>query len=400
MSKNWVELMERPTFGANSYISMEGFFLGFFKEAVQSLKPVHSIHMTGTLVAEVDEVIAGLEELGFVALVKKHTPIKRKKKQATGTGFLGRRARRSDEDPTPMFFMREQCGTLAYFYPTATTDGASVFQGYTLDDDIKDKLLGFLEGKLIEEQHGDGKVWSLSASPGGGLETRLLGVAGKPLERGNYTDEVLSSFDRAIHDLMSPDPLGRLVIIEGKPGTGKTFLVRGLIYEARELKHYLLPPNMVQQLGTPEFIPLLLEMAQQKEDGPAVFILEDADQCLVPRGADNMSAISSMLNLTDGILGRLVDIRLVLTTNASKVDMDQALLRTGRISSFMTVNELTADRANEVYHRLADKNREEPYVKPTILADVYYHATNKPAEMESLVPVPAQAKKDRRVGFG
>ncbi len=49
-----------------------------------------------------------------------------------------------------------------------------------------------------------------------------------------------------------------------------------------------------------------------------MLIVEDADECLVQRGSDNMSTIASVLNISDGILGSILDVRVLATTNAEK----------------------------------------------------------------------------------
>lgn len=94
--------------------------------------------------------------------------------------------------------------------------------------------------------------------------------------------------------------------------------------------------------------------------GPIVLILEDADQCLVPRAADNISSISSLLNLSDGILGSLLDIRIIATTNAKQEKMDQAILRDGRLSKRIEVNALEYDQANHIFQRLTQSKNALP----------------------------------------
>ncbi len=65
-------------------------------------------------------------------------------------------------------------------------------------------------------------------------------------------------------------------------------------------------------MDSPEFLPLLLRVKDNHEK-PIILIIEDGDACLAPRKSDNISAITSLLNLSDGILGSIIDIKMIIT---------------------------------------------------------------------------------------
>jgi SpoVK/Ycf46/Vps4 family AAA+-type ATPase len=98
-------------------------------------------------------------------------------------------------------------------------------------------------------------------------------------------------------------------------------------------------------------------------------ILEDADNILTPRGKDNLSLISTLLNMTSGILGSMLDIRAVATTNSPTKDIDPALMRPGRLSSHVTVGELDKEKAASVFKRLTGKAK--TFSGQVSLAEVY-----------------------------
>ncbi len=158
--------------------------------------------------------------------------------------------------------------------------------------------------------------------------------------------------------------------------------MRALIDAIKGAVFVFVPPGIVDFLASPELIPMLIQKKSSNYvDGPIVFILEDADNILVPRAKDNMSLISTLLNMTSGILGSMLDIRAVATTNSPKADIDPALLRPGRLSSHMTVGRLDTAKANAIFKRLTGKARipkaaggNEPFSKETTLADVYLMA--------------------------
>lgn len=222
-----------------------------------------------------------------------------------------------------------------------------------------------------------------------GPEFKSMGVGGQKLERGNYEDDVLKGYDRVIADLSSATPAGRVAILDGKPGTGKTFLVRGLLDEVKDVIFVIVPANLIAELAQPGMIPALVGLHQSRGDKPMVFLIEDADECLAPRMGDNMSSVSVILNLGDGILGQLLDVRIVATTNAHHQDVDEAIKRPGRLSAMVHVGPLGAAKANEVYKRLTGTTEEKITGKAS-LAEVYQMARDT-----GWTPPP----KERKVGF-
>lgn len=185
------------------------------------------------------------------------------------------------------------------------------------------------------------------------LDIVSIGDASIPLIHGNYTPTVMEDFNYIITDLRSSHPSGRISIIEGEPGTGKTHLIRGLLDKLPDTMFVLISPDVVPSLAGPELLPLLLATkSNQSKIGPIVLVLEDADRCLVAREKGDMSQIQSLLNLGDGILGSLLDLRIIATTNASKLDMEAAILRPGRLSKRLEVGPLDHNTAEGVFRCL------------------------------------------------
>ena len=69
-------------------------------------------------------------------------------------------------------------------------------------------------------------------------------------------------------------------------------------------------------------------------DRVKVIILEDADRLLWRRGGDNREAVSSLLNIADGLLGRMLRIHVVCSVNSAMEDIDPAILRPGRLLNY------------------------------------------------------------------
>lgn len=216
-----------------------------------------------------------------------------------------------------------------------------------------------------------GKVYMLASSMQG-LEFRGLPTfVNAPLERANYTPEVIKGFDRTKKELEAKTPTGRITIFDGPPGTGKTFMVKALLSEVdpKRTAFVFISSNLVAELATPNFVPAILAFSDNLDTKSITFIVEDADECIAPRDGMNMSAVSAVLNFGDGILGSLLDIRLVMTTNAKRQQIDPAIMRPGRLSSMIKIDALPAEQAAEVFKRLTGK--EELFDEPKTLAEVY-----------------------------
>lgn len=218
------------------------------------------------------------------------------------------------------------------------------------------RYLTWWQTKLIDEVDTTyAKVSGIFATQTG-LEVKDFSASvGWPLDRTNYSSEVLSFYDKISSEFVSSTPSGRLAILDGKPGCGKTFLLRGLVQDLSERAHFIyLPASLVPSLDGPQMLSILDEMSRygryDPRSGRKVFIVEDADECLVARGADNISAIRSLLNFCDGFLGTMLDIRIVATTNSGFVGrtdkIDPALLRPGRLIARTTVPPLTSAEVN------------------------------------------------------
>lgn len=229
--------------------------------------------------------------------------------------------------------------------------------------------------KKAPPKDNKGKINVLTSSYEG-LATQELSMAAVPLELTNYNKVTQEGIAHIVKELKSPLPTGRLVILEGEPGTGKTFLVRSLIKEVKSATFIIVPSGMVGRLSDPSIIPVFMEFKKKKipseeriiekmssggmkDDiaNPIVLVIEDADQCLLTRNANNMDTISTILNLTSGILGDAIDIRIIATTNSHMEDLDKAIIRDGRMSTHVQVGNLSPDEATVVYRRiLKDEN--------------------------------------------
>lgn len=144
-----------------------------------------------------------------------------------------------------------------------------------------------------------------------------------------------------------------LSIFEGSPGTGKTSYLRHLMGVLKEThRFYFIPPATMGVLSNPDFIGFWAEQRRRHADMQFVVILEDSDAALMTRGADNREQVSAILNLSDGMLADFLRLQIICTINCKAADIDQALLRPGRLLSHRVFHRLGYTQASRLAESL------------------------------------------------
>jgi SpoVK/Ycf46/Vps4 family AAA+-type ATPase len=115
------------------------------------------------------------------------------------------------------------------------------------------------------------------------------------------------------------------------------------------------------------------------KDKTTVLILEDADSCLERRDGSNTSLVSTLLNATDGLLGDILNLRIIATTNVHKADIDPAVTRAGRLCQFMNVGKLSPERCVKVFKRLQPGKPVPAFNSPKVLAEIYREIKGAPS---------------------
>jgi SpoVK/Ycf46/Vps4 family AAA+-type ATPase len=75
---------------------------------------------------------------------------------------------------------------------------------------------------------------------------------------------------------------------------------------------------------------------------------------------DSIDAISAALNMGDGILGDVCNIRLVITTNQPVTEIDEAMKRPGRLSTSCVVGSLGKEEIEIAWKKLSG-DKEMPF---------------------------------------
>lgn len=217
-------------------------------------------------------------------------------------------------------------------------------------------------------------VYTFVLDSAGELILESLGAINYPFKNVNYTNLVCEKYKFIMEELNSKSPIGRIVIFQGEPGTGKTWLLRNIISEIKDHICVILKPSFIPKLSEPSTLSTLLNV--KGTELPLLFLVEDADELLAKRTGTNMESVSSLLNLGDGIIGSLLDIRIILTSNTIVSEFDEAILRPGRLLDIINIGLLSPDEANKCYNVLReDKNlkptNDKKYYNNTSLAQIY-----------------------------
>lgn len=125
-----------------------------------------------------------------------------------------------------------------------------------------------------------------------------------------------------------------IVLLHGLPGTGKTTYLRYLIGKIKK-RVLFLSPSLAGNLMNPDFVELLVSNPE------TVVIIEDAERIIMDRKHSPDSSVSSLLNISDGLLADFLKIQLICTFNNSLTLVDSALLRKGRLIAKHEFGKLT-----------------------------------------------------------
>ena len=154
----------------------------------------------------------------------------------------------------------------------------------------------------------------------------------------NYNDDL--PYDK-YKEFCEKDGSG-LALMFGTPGTGKTSLIKKLIYDCSDTNFYIMDFSMLQNIVSGQFLSFLLGLKN------AVIIMEDCEYILKRRNTHENPLINSLLNITDGLVGDALNIRFLCTFNAALTDIDEALLRPGRLKVKYEFKALNKDKTKAI----------------------------------------------------
>lgn len=245
----------------------------------------------------------------------------------------------------------------------------------TFTQELTNQLLKF----KIREQGTQYKINLLTQSRYEGITTEQLKINRVKLDiQANYNDDFTEAHETITKRLNQKNDKG-LVILHGLPGTGKTSYLRFLTGKIRK-KIFFLQPHIAAHITDPEFVSILIQNPN------SVLIIEDAENILMNREDTGNSVVSILLNLADGLLSDCLNLQIICTFNTSISNIDEALLRKGRLIAKYEFGKISAEKAQQLSEKLGFQTQ---ISEPMTLAEIY-NQTEKQFH---------QPKEKRKIGF-
>jgi hypothetical protein len=248
-------------------------------------------------------------------------------------------------------------------YITPKIDTCCIFTELEDKEQIKDLIDLILESVVEPPEEVHLAKLSLINSAGSGF--RLTESTINPIEvdiNRNYNND-FSPINDIVDEFLNSRGSG-LIILHGLPGTGKTSYIRHLINKYDKQFVYV-TQEIASNLSSPNFVTFCLEQLKG-----SILILEDCESLLKSRECGNRNTgISDLLDMTDGLLSDIFNIKFICTFNEDIKNIDKALLRKGRLHCKYEFQKLVEHKAIALadYLNLDSKK----IVGDTSLADIY-----------------------------
>lgn len=190
----------------------------------------------------------------------------------------------------------------------------------------------------------------------------------------NYPSAARGALTKVVR--ATPDSInGKILLLTGDPGTGKSHFIQTLATEWRTWCRTSVlwsPPGF---LADESYVFSLLdrmktdfdEQGRSKDARWNLLVMEDSGELIETTGALS-PGFSTLLNVSDGLLGLSLNLLFAITTNEPVAKIHKAIRRPGRLLGHVELGHMTTDEANA----WLDTNGSPARVtRPSTLAELY-----------------------------
>lgn len=233
-----------------------------------------------------------------------------------------------------------------------------------------------MERYLLKDKETGGS-FELISFDGGTIDTETVTLGMETI----LDDRILSlhygddfpDWSREYEQLITAKKSG-LSILDGPPGTGKSSYIRHLMGRLKSThRFFFVPPGVIDVVSNSSFVSFWSRQQMSHKGRQFVLVLEDAEAALMKRGGDNHSLVSSLLSVTDGLLGDFLKLQVICTINCKYQDIDPALRRAGRLVCSYHFPRLSYSRACHIASQIGRPipGKEEFFEGDYSLAELY-----------------------------
>lgn len=230
----------------------------------------------------------------------------------------------------------------------------------TYVESVKDKLI------IKERKKKEVNVKLLAQDCGDYYLTDNTNIKKTDLDLKLFYDDELFETNKLIVSELDKKRSG-LYILNGEPGSGKTNYIRHLISQVKKKNIVIIPSYLIGELASPALTRFLIS-----DLSDTIIILEDAEELIMTKNDHRNNGLSNILNISDGILGDMLNIQFIITFNTSRDNVDKALLRSGRLIAEHAFGKLDKDKATAISKNIG---KNIVYTEDVILTDIFNEKT-------------------------
>ena len=202
----------------------------------------------------------------------------------------------------------------------------------------------------------------------------------------NYGKKFTDVYKKTVHKLKNNNK--GLYMFHGDPGTGKSSFIRHLTTVV-DKEFIFIPSSFIEKfISDPDIFAILLRRRK------CILILEDAEKILISRDREDNQFISTLLNISDGILSDILEASVILTYNCDDTKIDTALKRKGRTMVDYRFDKLSIEECKILAKYLDFKEEQIDSIKEKMSLSEIYNMNDENKFYED------DDKNKRVIGFG